>query len=382
MMLVALKMLVGDKLKYIGLIAGIAFAALLITQQASILVGLAHQTGSFIRDNAVADLWVMDQQVRFSQDALTIRETTTDRVRGIDGVQWAVPMYQGFLKARLPDGTRVTTIVIGLDDATLVGRPPEIIQGALTDLRTDNAVFIDEDSLNNKWALRQSGGGGLKVGDRIAINDQDAVIAGTYRASRSFFWEPITYTTYTRALRFAPRERNLLVFTLVKVAPGHDTAAVAAAIERATGLKALTGEQFIQKTEDYILNETGILVNFGLAVAMGFVIGTLVAGQMLYNFTLDNLRHYGALKAMGAGNWLLARMTLLQALIVGALGYGIGVGAASYLGKLVGDAGLAFRMPWQILAGAAVAIAAICLLSALLSLTRVLRLEPAIVFKS
>ncbi|MBL8990529.1 MAG: ABC transporter permease [Phycisphaerae bacterium] len=382
MMSVALKMLVGDRLKYLGLVAGIAFAALLITQQASILIGLAHQTGSFIRDTAVADLWVMDPQVRFSQDALPIRDTTLERVRGVDGVQWAVPMYQGFLKARLPDGTRVTTILVGVDDATLLGGPPRIVRGTLADLRGDNAVFIDESALDTKWMQKRSGGRGLRIGDRITINDKDAVIAGTYSASQSFFWEPITYPTYTRALRYAPPERNLMVFTLVKVAPGQDVADVAARIARTTGLDALTGEQFIARTADYILKETGILVNFGLAVGLGFVIGTLIAGQMLYNFTLDNLRHYGALKAMGAGNWLLVRMTMLQVLTVGALGLGIGVGAATYLGRIVGDAGLAFRMPWQVLAGAAVAILVICTLAGLLSIVRVLRLEPAVVFKA
>ena len=74
---IALKMLMGDKLKYFGLIAGIAFATMLILQQSSILVGFARQTGAFIRDTAQADLWIMDPQVRFSQDQVPVRSTTT-----------------------------------------------------------------------------------------------------------------------------------------------------------------------------------------------------------------------------------------------------------------------------------------------------------------
>ncbi len=220
------------------------------------------------------------------------------------------------------------------------------------------------------------------MGDRLTINDQEAVVAGTYAGSKSFFWEPVLYTTYSRALRYAPRERNLLAFVTVKLKPGYDPAVVAARLREATGLAVRTNAEFEKITADYILKETGILVNFGLAVALGFVIGVLIAGQMLYNFTLDNLRYYGTLKAMGTGNAALVRMVLTQTLAVGVVGYGIGVGAGAIMGKVVGDAGLAFRMVWEIPVLAAGAILFICVASALLCLRRVLALEPAIVFKA
>lgn len=381
MMFVALKMLVGDRLKYLGLVVGLAFAAMLITQQASILVGLAHQTGSFVRDTSQADLWVMDPEVRFSQDSLALQDTVLQRVRGVAGVEWAVPMYQGFLRAKLPDGSQQLCILVGLDDATLMGGPPTMVRGRLADLRQNAGILIDEDARKTKMRMRRGGDRGLEVGDRLTINDQDARVVGTYRASKSFFWEPVVYTTYTRALRYAPRERKLLTYVMVKLRPGADAAGVAAEIEQATSLKARTNEQFAEITANYILKETGILVNFGLAVGLGFVIGALVAGQMLYNFTLDNIRHFGALKAMGAGNGTLVGMVAVQSLTVGALGYGVGIGMGSLLGKIVGDAGLAFRMPWQIPVFSAGAILLMCLLAGVLSSVRVLRQEAAVVFR-
>jgi putative ABC transport system permease protein len=382
MTFIAIKMLVGDRLKYLGLIVGLAFAALLITQQSSILVGLASQTGAFIRDTSQADLWIMDEEVRFSQDNLPMKDTMLLRARGVEGVEWATPLYQGFLRARLQDGTRVSMILVGLDDTTLMGAPPSMVRGQLADLRQSNAVFLADDDLAAKWKYKRSGEGHAQVGDRLTINDQDAVIAGTYRGSKSFFWEPVMYTTYSRALRYAPRERNLMAFVMVKVKPGYDRAAVAANLAAATGLAVRSNAEFEKLTADYILKETGILVNFGLAVGLGFVIGVLIAGQMLYNFTLDNLRYYGTLKAMGTANAALIRMVLTQTLVVGLLGYGIGVGAGAIMGKLVGDAGLAFRMVWEIPALALAAILFICITSALLCLRRVLSLEPAIVFKA
>jgi putative ABC transport system permease protein len=378
---IALKMLFGDRLKYLGLIVGITFAAMLICQQASILVGLSKQTGSFIRDTSHADLWIMDPQVRFSQDSQPLRDTVVQQTRSVTGVEWAVPLFQSFTRGQLADGTRITMILIGLDDATLMGRPPLMVQGSPADLRRDRGVLIDAATAATKLAMQRGGGRELRVGDHLSINDNDAVVVGSYRASASFFWEPVIYTTYSRALQWAPRERNLLSFVLVKVKPGADLEQVRQAIERKTGLKARTNEEFIQLTADYILNATGILINFGMAVALGFVIGLIVAGQTLYNFTLDNLRHYGSLKAMGVSNVTLARMVLLQSLTVAAFGYSIGVGLASLMGLIVSRAGLAFAMPWQIPALTAVAILMICVIASLLSLIPVFRLEPAVVFK-
>lgn len=378
---VALKMLTADRLKYYGLIAGIAFAALLIAQQASILVGFVRQTGAFIRDTAQADLWLMDPQVRFSQDPVQMRDTVAQLARGVDGVAWALPLYQGYTRGKLPDGTRLTLILVGLDDATLMGGPPKMVEGELADLRQHRAVLIDAISAPKKLLMRQGGGRAMEVGERFSINDNEVRIVGSYEGRRSFFWEPVLYTTYSRALSLVPPERNPLSFVLIRLAPGADVAQVRAALHARTGLTTLTNDEFVKRTADYIATETGIIVNFGMAIALGFLIGTLVAGQTFYNFTLDNLRHYGALKAMGVTNSRLASMVLLQALVVAVLGYGTGVGLGAASGKLMESAGLAFSMPWQIPAITALAILSVSALAALLSLRQVFRLEPAVVFK-
>ncbi|HYD01711.1 MAG TPA: ABC transporter permease [Phycisphaerales bacterium] len=379
---VALRMLLGDKLKYLGLIVGISFASMLITQQAGILVGLAHQTGAFIRDTSQADIWLMDPEVRFSQDALALKDTLLYRARSVEGVDWAVPLYFGFVKMKLPDGTRKVVQVVGLDDATLTGGPPEMVVGQLSDLRKDKALLVDATILDTKLALRREGNRPLAIGDRVTFSDkQEAVVAGTYRASKSFFWEPMVYTTYSRAKQLAPSEPKMTPYVLVKAKPGVDHHALTQRLEEQLGIRARTNEEFDQATIDFILKETGILINFGMAVALGFAVGALVAGQMLYNFTLDNLRYYGALKALGASNLRLMGMVLLQAAVVGVIGYGIGVGLAAALGTAVAEGGLAFLLPWQILALTALAIVVICLASAALCLNRVLKLEAAAVFK-
>lgn len=379
---VALRMLMGDRLKYIGLVVGLAFAALLVTQQASIFTGYVLRMSAWIRDTGGGDLWIMDPQSDHTDDSKRIVDTALQRVRSIDGVEWAVPMFKGHLTARLPDGRVQQVRVVGLDDATLVGGPPEMVEGSLGDLRRDRAIIVNQADIGKK--LRLSRGGEdrpLRIDDRMDINDHDVVVTGVYRKSAEFFWEPVLYTTYTRALTIAPVQRKQLQFVIAKVRPGADIGAVAEQIRQTTGLAAYTSDQFARVTMWYIMIQTGILVNFGITIALGFVIGVLVAALLLYTFMLEHSRHFAALKAMGVTNGTIVRMVALQVATVGALGFGIGVGAAAVSGNILARGDLAFRMVWQtpLLGGAAILVC--CLGAGLLSLGRVLRLEPAIVFK-
>ncbi len=382
MMLLAIKMLMGDKLKYAGLLAGMIFAAMMICQQASIFSGLSSQTGTFIREIGDVDLWVMDKQVRFSEDNNALPDTTLQRVRSVEGVAWASPLYKSFLKMRLEDGTRTTAIVVGVDDATLTGAPhPEsMVNGALTDLRQDRGVLIDiRDSatkLRGKYSDRP-----IRIGDRLSINDNDSVVVGAYKGSASFFWDPVIYTTYSRAISMAPRERNMMSFVLVRVTPGADVQTVRARIEAATGHAARTSPEFEIITRDYILKSTGILINFGIAIGLGFIVGMLITGQTFFNFTLDNLRYYAALKALGATASTLIKMVLVQVLSVTWISFGIGVGIAAAMGVMIQKTDLAFLMRWQTVAMTGGAMLIVGMLAALISLAKVLRLEPGIVFK-
>ena len=380
---IALKMLVGDRAKYLGIIMGLTFASLLITQQAAIFIGLMTRTFGAVTDLSLPDIWVMDPKVQFIDDIKPLQDTELFRVRGIAGVEWAVPLYKGLLKARLDNGNFQTCNVLGLDDTTLIGGPPEMIEGSLADLRRAEGVIIDDVGASGKLARVTDDGTiiPLKVGDTLELNDHRAVVVGICRVSRTFQSQPVIYTTYSRATMFAPRERKLLSFVLVKARPGVDHQALCERISSVSGLAAYTRDDFKTLTWTYFAKYTGIPINFGISVLLGFIVGTAIAGQTFYNFTLDNLRHFGALKAMGTRNVVLLRMILLQAVVVGVIGYGLGVGAASVFGLLSKNSELAFLMPGQLLAATGVAVTLICIASSLVSIRKVIRLEPAIVFK-
>jgi putative ABC transport system permease protein len=349
------------------------------------------RTFGAITDLGQPDIWVMDKKVQFIDDIKPMQDTELYRVRGVSGVQWAVPLYKGLIRARLDTGNFQTCNVIGLDDATLIGGPPKMVAdstgaiGRLEDLRRSEAVIVDEVGANDKLAKIPAGNGKpipLKIGDTLELNDHRAVVVGLCQVSRTFQSQPVVYTTYSRATTFAPQERKLLSFVLVKAENGVDIQNLCNRITQTTGLGAFTRIQFVWKTVDYFMEYTGIPINFGISVALGFFVGTIIAGQTFYNFTLDNLKYFGTLKAMGADGPILLRMILIQAVLVGTIGYGLGVGLASLFGMVTAKTELAFWMPWQLLAISGFAVTIICIFSALLSIYKVMRLEPAIVFKT
>lgn len=383
---VAIKMLVGDRAKYLGIIMGLAFASFLITEQMAIFTGIMTRTFGFLIDTSIADIWVMDPKVQFIDDIKPLQDMHLYRVRGVDGVEWAVPLYKGLLKAKLESGAFQTVNVVGLDDTTLIGAPYNMIEGKPDDLRRSEAVIVDIVGASGRLAKMPKTPGGkrvpLKVGDTIEINDHRATVVGLCAVTRTFQSQPVVYTTYSRATTFAPRERKLLSFIMVKAKPGENIQALCEKIKRYTGLAAYSREGFKDLTVRYYLKYTGIPINFGMAVLLGFIVGTAIAGQTFYSFTLENLRHFGTLKAMGATNRTLLGMIILQALIVGSIGYGLGVGTAALFGRLVKGSELAFRLPWQLLVITAGAITVICVFAALLSIRKVMKLEPAVVFKT
>lgn len=381
---IALKMLVGDRAKYLGIVLGLTFASLLITQQAAVFLGIMARVYSFTTDCGLPEIWVVDPKVQFVDDIKPMQDTIVLRVRGVEGVRWAVPCFKGLLQARLANGTFQTCNVVGLDDESLIGGPPTMVAGSLADLRQADGVIVDIVGAQGRLAKKLPDGSRvpLQVGDTLELNDRRAVVVGLCRVSRTFQSNPMLYTTYSRATQYAPSQRKQLSFIFAKTAPGEDVAEVCRRIRKATGFAAYSRDEFKMLTLRYYLRYTGIPINFGTAVLLGFIVGVAIAGQTFHNFTLDNLRYFGTLKAMGATNAMLLRMIVLQSIVVGCVGYGLGVGAASFWGYSMRQTELAFKLPWQLLAISAGVVLFICALTAALSIRKVMKLEPAIVFKS
>jgi putative ABC transport system permease protein len=375
---VAIRMLTGDRAKYLGLIFAIGFASMLMAHQASIFAGLMWRTTSQIQDVRDAEVWVMDPRLRFVDEIEPLTTNDLYRVRGVDGVEWAVPFFKSTARSRTPSGHLRAVTLIGIDDATLVGAPRKLKHGAIAALRQPDAVIIDEAGYRDLWP-----GEPLQVGKTIEMNDRRGVVVAIADSSPPFQTLPIVYTRYSQAVQYVGRERKQMSFVLVHPKPGADVPALLERIQAQTGLVARTRDQWSWDTVRYYIAYTGIPVNFGITVSLAFIVGAVVAGQTFYLFTIENLKQFGALKAIGVSNRRLVGMILLQALIVGGIGYAIGMGlAAAFFETTKNIIHLrGFMLLWPIVAGTGVAVMVIIVAASLLSIRRVIVLEPAAVFR-
>jgi putative ABC transport system permease protein len=377
---VALQMLTGDRAKYMGLIFTIAFSSFLIAQQVSIFAGIMNRTRSQISDVNDADIWVMDPATQYFDEVYSLKDSDVDRVRGVPGVRWAVRLFKGQPRAKGPDGRFRVAILLGLDDATLAGGPAKekMLLGSVESLRDPDAVIIDQAGYHFFFP-----GQPLALGKTFEMNDRRAKVVGIADASAPFTTFPVFYSRYSEALNFVGRERKLLSFVLVKAPAGQNLSELSRRIQADTGLKAMTGDQFGWMTILYYIRNTGIPVNFGLTVAIALIVGTVVAGQTFYIFTIENLKQFGALKAIGTSNRRLVGMILLQAMVVGLIGYTIGMGMTAGFFSVTThrDATRGIVLLWQVMAGSGAVVMFIVLIASLLSIRKVLVTEPAIVFR-
>lgn len=378
MLWIAIRMLTGDAQKFYGLLFGIGFSTLLITQQMTIFVNLVERGASGVYNAPEAEVWVMDPVSRTTDVSYAMPGTALDRVRSVKGVEWAVPHLRAQANVRTADGDLEGVAVIGVDDATLIGLPERMKEGDKSVLFAPDSVVIDDTGTTRFFPPEQS-----PIGERLELNDQRAVIRGIADSIPSFTSTVVLYTRYSNALNFVPGTRNRLSFVLVGVSEGETPEGVAARIEAETGLKAETRYEFSQAGVNFIIENTGIPTNFGITVFLGFVVGVAIVGLTFSLFIRDNIKQFGALKAIGVTNRKIMGMVGAQAGLVGLIGYALGVaGTVAFIkGFSANPFFKGFYIPWQIPLISLVAVIIILAITGLIAIRSVLNTEPASVFR-
>jgi putative ABC transport system permease protein len=375
---IALRMLTGDRAKYLGLIFAVAFCTFLLENQTSIFAGILNRTGSQILDVTDADVWVMDAKTEYFEQTRTLKDTDLTRVRGVDGVEWAVNLFKATPVARTRAGKFASCILLGLDDATLAGAPRKMLLGSWERLREPDSVVIDKAGYILLFPDEP-----LELGRELEMNDHRVTIVGISEASAPFLSFPVVHARYSEAVNFVGRERTQLAYVLVRPQPGVRAEQISRRIDAQTGLRARTTDEFRWDCIRYYLKNTGIPVNFGITITIALIVGTVVAGQTFYLFTIENLKQFGALKAIGVTNWRLVGMVLLQAFTVGLMGFSLGTGmAAAFFEmtlRLVATRGLILMWQNVVLTGGCILL--VVVIASLLSIRRVVVLEAATVFR-
>ncbi|MGA2935508.1 MAG: FtsX-like permease family protein [Syntrophobacteraceae bacterium] len=319
---IALKLLVNDRGKFAALIVGITFAIFLIVQLSSIFSGILAKASANVI-NIGARIWVMDLSVNNPLNAIPMPDYVLDAVRSMDGVKYAVPLYSGVALVKLKSGAYQPSTVLGLDDASLLGRPA-LIEGRIEDIYSDNAFIVVRDQEFSK--LEEP-----VIGTTFEVNDHRGVIVGIARVTTSgLFGIPTLFTTYSRALQYLPNTRFTIAHVLVEPKSEADIPEIKDQVAK-IGYLGLTDQEFQEKIADFYKYKTGAGTNILIMMVIGFLVGLSISGQTFYTFVLENLEKFGALKAIGARNSQLIYMILFQVSFASFIGYGLGVGSSALL---------------------------------------------------
>lgn len=373
-LLLAYKLMVNDKAKFTALLVGNTFAVFGMMFATSMFSGVLYHSYATVV-NVGASIWVMDPAVQTTANSIGMPDYVLDAVRSMEGVKYAVPLYSGGGLVKLADGSYQAVTVIGLDDATLFGRP-ELIEGKIEDIYAENGFIVVHDADFVKL-------GNPHLGSEFQVNDNRGVIVGTAKVSSSgLFGVPTLYTTYNRAIQYIPSPRYTTSYVLVEPKTPADVERIRQQVH-GLGYLALTRQEFMGKIKNFYIYQTGMGTNILIMTVISFIVGLSISGQTFYTFILENLERFGALKAIGTRGRALVGMVLFQATFTAVTGYGLGIGLCT---ALIGLAKL--RLPdyfamitYFNLGLSLVMVLIIAAVSCYVGARKVLRIEPFEIFR-
>jgi len=388
---IAVEMLMYDRTKYLGLFIGIGFTAFLVTFAMSYFAGFMTRGFALVSENPSTTVWVMDKAVNSTEATINMSNASLGLVRGVKGVDYAMPLYLGDVTARFPNGHFQSFQTIGVDDALLSGAPKSANM-----LRLPDSIIVDSGGTRSKlqtalhkkdmWSYDGSHlhapTRALQYGDELLINDKRVIIGGVSKTIPRFPPRPLIYTTLSNFKRLIPGEKRYITFIMVRNEKGITPQALVQNISKETGLKAITSDAFKKETVLWFLinsEDVGDMVNM---VILAMLVGFGVTGVMLYMFTYENIKQYAVLKAMGASNKQLTNMVFTQAFIGVVVGSGIGIGVCAILGQSIVSVDFPFRIMWFAPLLGFLGVLIVSITAAMISVRPVLKMELGIVFSS
>ncbi|HYP05273.1 MAG TPA: ABC transporter permease [Bryobacteraceae bacterium] len=372
-MFLAWRNLIHDRVRLAVTLTGIVFAIVLIVVQFGLFLGF-QDTSANVIEHSGADVWISAKGTPHLNGGTPFPETKLYKVLATPGVASAQKYVVSFVNWKLPDGGQETGQIVGFDLETGLGGPWNVTQGSIADLHTADTVMVDE------LYAKKLGVSGL--GHMTEINGRRARVVGFTRGIRSFTTAPYLFTSFKNSQDYARLAERETAFLLVKAAPGTTPLQLREALaQRLKDVDIHTNDEFLTKTRRYWVLETGAGITTLIGAFLGLVVGVVVVAQTIYAATVDHLREFGTLKAMGASNGFIYRVIINQALLSAVMGYSIAI-VVSWLVARSSETGDAIiLLPLEVAVGMFVIAVLMCTGASVISIRKATTIDPAMVFK-
>jgi putative ABC transport system permease protein len=332
-----------DKIRLAVTLTGVSFAVVLIVIESGLFLGFTKTTSCLI-DHSCADLWVTAKHVPYLELRVSLNEQKLYPIKAVPGVADAERFINRGTRWSRLDGGQETVQVAGFNPDTGLGGPWNMAQGSIRDLKIPAGVIVDEFYMKELGITR--------VGEVFEIRGHRARVVGFTHGIRSFTTQPYVFTTVQQAQDFASLRADETTYVLVKTEPGANLNTVRRNIlARVKDVDVLTTPEFSHRTRAYWTITTGAGIAILLAAVLGLVVGFVVVAQTIYATTMDHLKEFGTLKAMGAPNSYVYKVILTQAAIAAIIGYALGMMISSVVVYYSQPAGAPIFMNWWLATG-------------------------------
>jgi putative ABC transport system permease protein len=374
-LLIAWRNLVHDRVRLLVTLIGIAFSTILMGLELGMLLNFMHTTSTIV-DHAGADLWVTAHGVRSVDLATPLEERRRFQTLSIDGVAAAESHLLQFAFWKKPDGVRETVILIGVDPHAQMGLPWAMLPGR----SIHDALSIPDGVIIDRLYAQKLGID--HVDQLVEINDHRARITGFTDGIRTFTQSPYVFTSLRNARLFAGKADKDITYVLVRLAPGQSPDVVGASLAaRMPDADVLTPTRFSNKSRSYWLFTTGAGTTLISSSILALMVGVVIVAQTLYASTMDRLPEYATIRAMGGPRSYLYKIVIKQAVIGGLSGYSVGITIVVLLAYLARNSSSSPQVPWWLAGGIAGITVLMCIVASLVSLSKVMSIDPVKVFR-
>jgi putative ABC transport system permease protein len=373
MLRTALRFLLHDKAKSLGALFGVIISIFLVGQQSGIFIFLTDAMAALVRNNSQY-VWVVDN-ITTNVNALAPLDVRVGRqLASLPGVAAVHPFVVAGASARFPDGTTAGMSVVGTQAPRFAGGPWRMASGTTQDLIPDGAVTTD---IFDRNALAQA-----TVGTTFELNGKRVQVAAQTYGARSFGGGLLVFTTLERARYLGNVPTTSAQAFLVEVTPGSTMEQVVASINATVpGVRAWMPKELQRATVITVLKSSGIAISFGTLIVFALIVGFVIIGLTLYSATIDRIRDYGTLKAIGATDRQVRRLVLTQSMILSAVGFVLAMVFVEGFRNGIAQAGTLFTYPLWLRLSFLVLTLLLALFGSLFALRRITKLEPAAVFR-
>jgi putative ABC transport system permease protein len=370
----AIKNLLHDRYRFLVTVGGIGFAVLLVLVQCGLFLGILDNASVTI-ENLPAQLWVTSRGAANVDFAHTFPEGLVDRVRSTPGVELADNLLVTIVDLTLPDGSQEMAVVYGLEDFERWQYPWHVLSGNPAELRRSPSVLVD--------ASARSRFGNVKPGQYLEILGNRVKVLGLTDGARSFTTTPILFANYERIQRWMPEKfSGMTTYIVATVSPHADIATVRKEIARRLPYHDVhTREEWSSRSRGYWIKNTGLGYDMALTVLLGCLVGVMIVSQTLYASTMENLKQFAVVKAIGGTNGDVCTIIGSQALLASQMGFLLGGLGTLLFVPIVSYFDLKLIAPRELISAVYAGTVTLCLAAGLLSFSKVANLDPAIAFR-